>query len=77
MLNPNFGKRAPQSARSRQKDTQKTSANTSNASSNANSRVREEPKQTPKRNYDEERERMKKDREEFMRKKGGMGQMLG
>ena len=42
MLNPNFGKKTPQSNRSRQKDTKNT--NTSSVSSNAaKSRVREEP----------------------------------
>ena len=74
MLNPNFGKKTPQSARSRQKDTKNTSSSTSNASSNVRSRVRDEPKEETKpavkKDYDAEREKMKRDREEFNKKKG-------
>ena len=62
MLNPNFGKKSPQSARSRQKNTKNTSSSTSNASSNVRSKVKEDPKPTNKKNYDEERQKMRKDR---------------
>jgi hypothetical protein len=74
-LNPNFGKKTPQSGNSKSKQTeskQSTNGSSWNPKPKEDFKKREEKVDDSKvkKSYNEDREKIKRDREEFLKNKG-------